>query len=397
MTGWRAIRLLACAGVLGSGCVTTARNAGQGTRVTQAGWASAPVTPPDAPSDEATADQLQLAREQGHAVDAAVAWFAGHGSVASASMGAAEYQITCVLRPPEGAWTGEAGGLQWRTDAGNALLSVIVQDGADRRLVPGLQVTARVWDAAGNAVAAAPLAYRWGAPVETYAAGLELPAGPLRIRIEVEPPVYWRHDPVNGDRFAKPAFAEFTGLRFERAGQQAAPGDPATAVALATAQGAALGRAYDAMSRAVANDGTQMIVGDYRVAYAVEYAETFWKMSDRELVYDARPEQSAETNAHVEVAVFDALTGRFLPGLTVQVTVIGQGGRPAGTEAVPFMWHPWIHHYGRNWRVPGAGDYRLHIHVDPPAWARADRALGHRFTQPIDVVFDGVHFYTGQK
>jgi len=392
----RARAILASAALLGSGCVTAARNAGQGTRVTEGGWASAPVKPPAAPSDEATADQLQLAREQGQAVDAAVDWYAGHGSVAWAAMGAGEYQITCLLRPTAGSWTQGSGGLQWRADSGNASLAVVVQDGADRRLVPGLDVTARVWDATGTPVTATALPYRWGVPVEDYAAGLDLPAGLLRIRIEIQPPVYWRHDPLNGDRFAKPVFAEFTGLRFDPA-RATPPGDPAAAVALAAAQGKALAHAYHEMSRAVANDGTETVIGDYRVAYAVEYAETFWRMSGQDLVYDARPEQSAETNAHVEVAVFDALTGRFLPGLTVQVTMADAAGHPAGAQVVPFMWHPWIHHYGHNWRVPGAGDYRLHIHVDPPAWARADHDLGHRFSQPIDVDFQGVHVFTGQK
>lgn len=390
------IRLLTIAGVLG-GCVTTARNAGQGTRVTEAGWASAPVKPSASPSDEATQDQLLLAREQGQAVDAAVAWLAGHGGVASATMGAGEYQVTCLLRPTEGTWTQTAGGLQWRRDAGNALVAVIVQDGADRRLVPGLDVSLHVWDGAGAPVAATPLPYRWGVPVEAYAAGVSLPAGPLRIRIDIQPPGYWRHDPLNGDRFAKATLAEFTGLRFDPGQQPGPPGDPGTALALAKAQGAALARAYAEMSRGVANQGTETIVGEYRVAYAVEYAETFWRMSEGDLVYDARPEQSAETNAHVEVAVFDALTGRFLPGLSVHVSVVDAAGRPAGTEAVPFMWHPWLHHYGRNWRVPRAGDYRLRIHVDPPIWARADRELGRRFVEPIDVVFDAVHVFTGQK
>ena len=379
--------------------MTTARNAGQGTRVTEAGWASAPVKPPASPSDEATDDQLRLAREQGQAVDAAVAWFAGHGSMAAATMGAGEYQITCLLRRPEGEWTSApaAAALEWRPDAGNAVVTVIVQDGADRRLVPGLDVSVRVWDGSGAPVAAQALPYRWGIPVEAYAAGLSLPAGPLRVRIDVQPPAYWRHDPFNGDRFANPTFAEFTGLRLDPGQSPPPPGDPATALALAKGQGAALARAYDEMSRGVANQGTETVVGEYRVAYAVEYAETFWRMAGGKLVYDARPEQSAETNAHVEVAVFDALTGRFLPGLSVQVSVLDAAGRPAGTQDVPFMWHPWLHHYGRNWRVPRAGEYRLRIHVEPPAWARADRELGRRFTQPIDVVFDRVHVFTGQK
>lgn len=386
---------------LGAGCVVRARNLGRGTRITEAGVATAPIKPPQAPSDEATAAQLQLAREQGNAADAALAWWSTHGAVTAGRMGAGEYQVSYTLRPLTGTWIpASEGGLAWQPEAGNVLLAVVVQDGADLRPVPGLKVGAVISDERGAPLASIALPFRWAVPVEEYAAPVTLPPGRVTIRVQIEPPGYWRHDPSNGDRFGAPVFAEFSHVPFDPAGI-APPRDESAegsaALDLGRAQGAALGRAYIEMSRAVANNGTEMTVGDYRIAYAVEFAETFWQMSGQRLEYNMRPEQSAETNAHVEIAVLDALTGRFLPDLAVRVTVVDAAGRPVGTEAVPFMWHPWMYHYGHNWRVPRAGLYRLLVHVDPPRWPRAGHELGRRFIQPIDVTFDGVRIFTGQK
>jgi hypothetical protein len=378
-------------------CVVSARNSGHDTRITEGGRATAPIKPPAVPSDEATAGQLQLAREEGQAADAAVAWWTGHGVFAAGRMGAGEYEVTFALRPLSGAWVPGGPTLAWRPETGSALLALVVQDGADRRPVPGLNVTARVSGGHGATVETVHLAYRWGLPVEMYAAPTTLPPGPLTIRFDIDPPAYWRHDPVNGDRFANPVFAEFTDVPFAPTAWPTASKDGDAALALASAQGAALGWAFDEMSRAVANTGAQTTVGDVRVAYAVEYAETYWQMCGHRLEYNGRPEQSAETNAHVEIAVMDALTGRLLPDLNVRVAVSDESGHPISVEVVPFMWHPWIHHYGRNWRVPRAGHYRLQVHVDPPPWARTDRDLGRRFEQAIDVQFDDVPFHTGQK
>jgi uncharacterized protein involved in high-affinity Fe2+ transport len=55
-----------------------------------------------------------------------------------------------------------------------------------------------------------------------------------------------------------------------------------------------------------------------------------------------------------------------------------------------------IYHYGRNWRVPGDGRYRLRVRVDPPQFPRHDRINGRRFAEPVEVQFDDVEVRTGQ-
>jgi uncharacterized protein involved in high-affinity Fe2+ transport len=61
------------------------------------------------------------------------------------------------------------------------------------------------------------------------------------------------------------------------------------------------------------------------------------------------------------------------------------------------MWHSWLYHYGKNWRVPASGDYRLHLHIDPPPAPRYGQRNGRRMAQPVDVTFAPVHILTGEK
>jgi hypothetical protein len=140
-------------------------------------------------------------------------------------------------------------------------------------------------------------------------------------------------------------------------------------------------------------------VGEYLVTIAIERAEAYWVSHGEKLWYDVRVAQSAETNAHVEVGVRDALTGRFLPGLAVRATVVDGAGRAVGTHEQPFMWHPWIHHYGRNWRVPGSGRYTVRMHADAPPfrqWAFAPVGLP-RFGGAVDAEVAHLKIRTGQK
>ena len=102
-------------------------------------------------------------------------------------------------------------------------------------------------------------------------------------------------------------------------------------------------------------------------------------------------------NLHVEVAVRDRADGRFVPGLTVHATLIDAAGREVGTHRQPFLWHPWLYHYGRNWEVPGDGSYRLRVRIEPPEFARHDKINGRRYAEPVEVEFPNVRVETGRK
>ena len=161
---------------------------------------------------------------------------------------------------------------------------------------------------------------------------------------------------------------------------------------LAREQGLAFERAVKYMTQQEAH-GDEIAAGDYRIGYAVEEAEGMYTVQDGRLVWQ---EPQAE-NAHVEVVVCDRADGRFIPGLTVYATLLDAHGQEIGTHQQPFLWHPWLYHYGRNWQVPGAGEYTLHIRVEPPQFPRHDKTNGQRYTQPVTATFSGVRIQPGQK
>jgi hypothetical protein len=162
---------------------------------------------------------------------------------------------------------------------------------------------------------------------------------------------------------------------------------------LARRQGEALQQALDAMDEESDSGVHVRRAGDYEIGVAVEEAEGMWHWRDGELAWQ-NPE---EENCHVEVCVRDGADGRFVPGLDVTVTLVGPDGDEVGTHRQPFLWHPWLYHYGRNWQVREEGEYRVRVRVEPPAFMRHDHENGRRFAEPAEADFDGIEIEPGRK
>lgn len=161
---------------------------------------------------------------------------------------------------------------------------------------------------------------------------------------------------------------------------------------MAKEQGQAYKKALEHMANEEAHGETKP-AGNYLVSYAVESAEGMYHKMDEGLVW-REPETE---NAHIEVAVQDDSDLRFIPGLSVHVTVLDDAGKEIGTHQQPFLWHPWLYHYGRNWELPGDGEYTLRIHIEAPDFMRHDKENGRRYADPVDVEFKNVKIETGQK
>lgn len=162
---------------------------------------------------------------------------------------------------------------------------------------------------------------------------------------------------------------------------------------MARKQGQALKEAADFMMNEEADDGGETHAGDFLVGYAVESAEGMYRPRDGKLEW----QDPTDENCHIEIAVRDAGDGRFIPALNVRLTVLDSEGTEVGTHEQPFLWHPWLYHYGRNWKVPGDGTYTFRVHIDPPTFARHDKKNGLRYREPVEVEFRGVRIQTGQK
>ncbi len=161
---------------------------------------------------------------------------------------------------------------------------------------------------------------------------------------------------------------------------------------LGRAQGEALTRTLKHMTDEVAHDGREMRAGEYLVAYAVEEAEGMYMPGAGGLEW-VEPE---DENAHIEVAVRDPADGRLIPALQVEATVFDHDGAEIGTKSLPLLWHPYLYHYGANWKLPGSGTYTLCVRFAAPTFPRHDKKNGHRFLKGCEVTFEGVRVKAGQ-
>lgn len=171
---------------------------------------------------------------------------------------------------------------------------------------------------------------------------------------------------------------------------------------LGRAAGKALGRTLKHMINDVAENGKEIAHGEYLIAYAIEKAEGMYmpKKGQKKRVKNGGAlklewHEPKQHNIHIEVSVRDKADGRMIPGLDVEVTVM-KGRRKVGTHRLPMLWHPYLYHYGRNWRVPGDGKYDLRVRFPAPLFHRHDRKNGRRFTRGADVTFRNVTLETGQ-
>ena len=160
---------------------------------------------------------------------------------------------------------------------------------------------------------------------------------------------------------------------------------------IARAQGQTYAEALEAMDEE--SGAVTQRAGDYLVAFVQENAEGMYELADGRLVWR---EAAEEANVHLEIAVADAADGRFVPALDITLTVL-DGDRELFTTTMPFLWHPYLYHYGSNARVPGEGPYTVRVRIDPPTFMRHDPVNGKRYEQPVELVFADRRFTPGRK
>ncbi|MGA4687764.1 MULTISPECIES: iron transporter [Micromonospora] len=172
-----------------------------------------------------------------------------------------------------------------------------------------------------------------------------------------------------------------------------APSNEATAEQLDIAR--AEGDGYRRAMRAMADEDGAVTArsGDLAIAFVNEEAEGMYALDGDRLVWR---EAAQDANVHLEVAVADAGDGRFVPGLSVHLELNRDGRTVLATE-LPFLWHPFLHHYGANAAMPDEGPYQVTVRVAPARFMRHDPVNGRRYAEPVEVRFDDVRLAAGRK
>ena len=164
---------------------------------------------------------------------------------------------------------------------------------------------------------------------------------------------------------------------------------------LAAAEGDAYQRSLRHMVETVAHTGEMTQEGEYIIAVAQEEAEGLYHLRDDGEFEWMEPDD--EENCHLEVAVADAADGRFIPELSVQVTLAAHDDGEVGPVDMDLLWHPGLYHYGENVHLPGDGAYDVKVTVEPPTFRRHDEVNGDRYGEPVTVLFEGLDLKTGQS
>jgi uncharacterized protein involved in high-affinity Fe2+ transport len=378
--------------------VSHAPIAESGKRLTPAGKASEPKIPPGKLSEEASAIQLQLSRSQGKTEEDALFYLSNNSY--GGEMMAGPYRVAFLIEKPKGYYQLANGQLEWQAPSGDAFLSIVVRDGYDGRTVPYLDVKINMVNEFSKSVEKKTLPFGWFPLLNRYGDNVDIGRnGNYVLMVEIVPPTFSRQDHVNGNRFTHLVKAEFEHLRFQMQDLQepVREDNKAEWLPLAKAQGKAVKLALENMMYSTAIDGSAVQKGDYLLAYAIEYAKGDWNFRNGILEYESRIGKSTEMNSYVEVAVMDALTGRFLPGLEITSSLFLEND-PISTSHPDFKWHPWIYHYGKNIRVPrNSKEYTLKIQATPPTYRRYGNNFGKIMDTAVEFSFQNVDIKTGQK
>jgi len=129
------------------------------------------------------------------------------------------------------------------------------------------------------------------------------------------------------------------------------------------------------------------------IVFVNEQAEGMYAREADGLVWREAPGQA---KVHLKSAVADGADRRFVPGLEDTVRVL-DGKRELFSERAPFLWHPFLHHYGLNVQVAAEGPYDVRVRVEPPTWMRHDPKNGRRFAEPVEDFFGDLSFEPGRK
>jgi hypothetical protein len=361
---------------------------------------SMPMLPVMAKSNEATKDQLAFAKAEGDSVDKCTGWLLQQKGIVSGQINAGEYKITYAFSSPEGWYELSNDLLTWHQPSSNkdTHLWLFVQDASDHRIVPPLSIKYILTNAQGSVADENVITYAWMPLVNGYGNNIKLSGnGNYTLHLDISPMPYRRHDPYNGDRFSGYTTAVINvAIAKDQFSKQPLSELMESYQTLAENAGKAYHNTLQEMYKQ-ANDGRDTTIDDYKIAFAVEYAEGYWHYENDKFRYMQENDLSGKTNAHVEIAALDAKSGRFIDNLDVTATLKTNDGKTIGTMKEPFMWHPWLFHYGENWRIPKSGTYTIIADIKPPSYRHYGKTLGNQLNKPVSVALNNVEIKSGQK
>ncbi|MGI5826252.1 MAG: hypothetical protein ACOX50_02465 [Patescibacteria group bacterium] len=158
-------------------------------------------------------------------------------------------------------------------------------------------------------------------------------------------------------------------------------------------QGEAYSKALELMKKETVNQEVE--VNDFIVTLLAEEAESFY-ITRLDGTLEWRIPQPEE-NQHISVVVRDKQDLRFIPDLTVSCRLFSSDGYLIDEKTQPFIWHPFLYHYGVNWELSGKDNYTAEISISEPIFGRHDKKKGKRYGENVTVRMGPLALTPGKK
>lgn len=162
---------------------------------------------------------------------------------------------------------------------------------------------------------------------------------------------------------------------------------------LAVAQGDTYTLALDEMKQE--DSHAAKTVDDYIISVACEDAEGMYMYDTTGKLEWMIPDK--EDNQHFEVVVQDKDDKRFIPELEISAQLLDSNKKVVAEINVPFIWHPFLFHYGINCKIPKAGKYFAKINIKKPSFHRHDEVYGKRYPKDVLVTLGPISLKPGRK
>lgn len=161
---------------------------------------------------------------------------------------------------------------------------------------------------------------------------------------------------------------------------------------VAKAQGIAFSLALNEMKKQDTHAAKE--VDDYIVSMACENAEGMYMFNNDDKLEWQIPGE--EKNQHIEIVVQDKEDKRFIPSLEIHCKLSDENKQVAEFN-IPFVWHPFLYHYGANITIPKEGMYSAEVTIKKPTFGRHDETYGKRYAKDVTVTLGPVSLKPGRK
>lgn len=164
-------------------------------------------------------DAVELSRSEGKAIESSIAAALRERPASGLQRQSGDYSVSVLIGPAQGAWAPQNGGLTYfATDNSIGTVNhveISIRDAATGRVVPDLNVRAKIIDSRKKEVDTYVMPFVWSPRTDVYGLNVAVPGnGRYTIQVRAGAPAFRKYGSSAIRQFKRPVNVDFRGLRF---------------------------------------------------------------------------------------------------------------------------------------------------------------------------------------